>query len=150
MPPPGHEPAAEHAFPPSLSSLPVANDVAAVVALVGHHDHDRVAGHVIEAVDDGAAEAVRSGVLHGRQRRHVASPVVAGSSHVASVLPSSTTTISWGTPLSRSSRCRCSTVEAMQPSSSRAGITTLSLVSAGRAGLGRCSIAMLIVRTIPA
>ena len=42
---------------------------------------------------------------------------------VWSVLPSSTTTISWGTPRNVSSRWRCLTVEAMQPSSSRAGMT---------------------------
>ena len=51
-----------------------------------------------------------------------------------SVEPSSTTTISWGTLRSVSSSCRCSMVEAMQPSSSRAGMTTESSES-GRAGL---------------
>src|SRR5208282_3132354 len=43
---------------------------------------------------------------------------------VESVLPSSTTTISCGTFCRLNSKCRCSTVEAMHPSSSRAGMTT--------------------------
>src|SRR2546430_3340614 len=45
---------------------------------------------------------------------------------VSSALPSSTTMISCGTSWSRSSTWRCSTVDTMQPSSSRAGITTES------------------------
>jgi len=49
-------------------------------------------------------------------------------SHVRSTLPSSTTMISWRTLFNRSSTCRCSTVQAMQASSSRAGITTVSNV----------------------
>ena len=43
-------------------------------------------------------------------------------SAVRSLLPSSTTMISCGTLSSRSSTCKCSTVEAMHPSSSLAGI----------------------------
>src|SRR5207249_4787978 len=57
--------------------------------------------------------------------RHLISLTI---SHVRSTLPSSTTMISWRTLCNRSSTCRCSTVEAMQASSSRAGITTLSNV----------------------
>ena len=53
-------------------------------------------------------------------------------SQVESVLPSSTTTISCGTLCKRSSTYRCSTVEAMQPSSSRAGMTMLNIVNGGR------------------
>src|SRR6266480_7783331 len=45
---------------------------------------------------------------------------------VSSALPSSTTMISCGTSWSLSSTWRCSTVDTMQPSSSRAGITTES------------------------
>ncbi len=49
--------------------------------------------------------------------------------------------ISCGTSWRRSSRCRCSTVEAMQPSSSRAGMTTVSFSerqrASGRRAAGR-------------
>ena len=51
------------------------------------------------------------------------------TSHVRSALPSSTTMISCGTLCKRSSTCRCSTVDATQVSSSRAGITTLNSAS---------------------
>ena len=55
--------------------------------------------------------------------------------------------ISWGTSWIRSSRCRCSTVEAMQPASSRAGITTVSLWSGGSVGSGsRRSVMALACR----
>ena len=58
--------------------------------------------------------------------------------HVPSLLPSSTTTISCGTRLSFSSRCKCSTVAAMQPCSLRAGMTTLNRLSGfpGCGGVG--------------
>src|ERR1035437_3564892 len=55
--------------------------------------------------------------------------VSARISQVRSVLPSSTTTISCGIWFSRSSRSRCSTVERIQPSSLRAGITMLRSVN---------------------
>ena len=64
---------------PSLSSAPVAHDVAAVVALVRHHDDDGVAGHVIQPVHDGAAEAVRPGIPDRRQLGNRARAVAQGS-----------------------------------------------------------------------
>ena len=81
--------------------------------------------HVVEAADDGAAEAVQSPVFWtGRSVGMRLLDVRSRICQVASVLPSSTTTISWAMPCRRSSTWRCSTVEAMQPSSLRAGITT--------------------------
>ena len=121
-----HEAAAEHAIPAPVQLLPVTHDIPAIIRFVRHHDHRRVALHAVEAADDGAAEAVQALVsAPGR----VPAGALAGSvsnSQVPSVLPSSTTTISCGTLCSRSSRCRCSTVEQMQPSSLRAGMTTES------------------------
>ena len=75
------------------------------------------------------------GVLH----RRAPDPSAQSSSRIAqvpSVLPSSTTTISCGTSWSRSSRWRCSTVEAMHPSSSRAGMTTRELRQRGQRRVG--------------
>ena len=52
-------------------------------------------------------------------------------SHVRSELPSSTGMISCGTCWRRNSRCRCSIVDAMHHSSSRAGMTTDISFSSG-------------------
>jgi hypothetical protein len=38
-----HEPAPEYAVEPAVEKVQVANHIAAFVALVGHHEHDRVA-----------------------------------------------------------------------------------------------------------
>ena len=43
----GHEATSKHAFPSLVQHLPVAHDVAAVVAFVGHHDDHCVAGHLV-------------------------------------------------------------------------------------------------------
>ena len=58
------EAAAEHAVVALLELLPVPHHVAAVVALVGHHDDRRVAGHRVEPLGDRASEAVQPLVLH--------------------------------------------------------------------------------------
>lgn len=49
--------------------FPVADNIAAVVGFVGHHDDNGVANHGIKATRDGATEAVRSGVFDGTQGR---------------------------------------------------------------------------------
>ncbi len=68
-----HEAAAEDAVVALIKFLPVTDDIPAVVALVGHEDDGSVAGHGVEAEGDGAAEAVRAGILHG-----VKNPVTCG------------------------------------------------------------------------
>jgi hypothetical protein len=50
-----------------LEFLPVADDVAWVVGLVGHHDDAGGAAEVVEAEGDGAAEAVGAGVADGAE-----------------------------------------------------------------------------------
>ena len=50
-----------------LEFLPVADDIAWVIGLVGHHDDNGVAAEGIKARSDGAAEAVGSGVLKGTE-----------------------------------------------------------------------------------
>ena len=74
--PAGDEAAAEDALPALVELAPVADHVAAVVALVRHHDHDRVAGRAVEPVDDGAPEPVGTGVLRRRELRHPAAQVL--------------------------------------------------------------------------
>ena len=90
----GNETAAEHTLPPVVEQLPVAHDIATVVAFVGHHHDDGIARHVIQPVprrpgrnragpDSGAAPA-----------RHARRQTLAESAMSRRVLPSSTTTIS--------------------------------------------------------
>ena len=59
---------AEDRIPAFVQHVPVANHVAAIVRFVGHHDHHRIALHVIEPVNDRAAEAV-TGRHSGSGRR---------------------------------------------------------------------------------
>ncbi len=117
--------ASEDAVPTFTEFLPVSDDVAGIVALVGHHDDHRIPARGINTANNRAAKAFLAGILNRTQFGNVRAsrPRI---SQVESVLPSSTTTISWLIPLSRNSRCKCSTVEAMHPASSLAGITTLS------------------------
>ncbi len=68
-----HEAAAEDAVVAFVELLPIPDDIAAVVALVGHKDDRCVAVHGVEAEGDGAAEAVGAGILHG-----VKNPVTCG------------------------------------------------------------------------
>ena len=61
------EPTAKDAVVPFVELFPIADDIAAVVRFVGHHDDDGVAGHGIEPAHDGAAEAVGAGVFDGAE-----------------------------------------------------------------------------------
>src|SRR5258707_557117 len=63
------EAAAEDAVPAFVELLPVANDVAAVVRFVGHHDDSGVAPHFLQAPIDGASEARLTQILNGAQDR---------------------------------------------------------------------------------
>ncbi len=57
------EAAAEDAVGAFIEGLPVADDIAAVVGFVGHHDDRGITGHGVEALGDRSPEAVRSGIL---------------------------------------------------------------------------------------
>ena len=121
-----HEARAEDRVPAFVQHFPVAHHVAAVVRFVGHHDDHGVArapGRVHRS-PRGRSRARR---CSGRAATWGRAPWSAAErAQVASVLPSSTTTISCSMPCSRNSTYRCSTVAPTRPSSSRAGITTES------------------------
>ena len=53
-----HEARAENCVPAFVQHIPIADDVAAIVGFIGHHDHGGVAFHLVQTCDDGAAEAV--------------------------------------------------------------------------------------------
>ena len=57
------EATAEDAVVAFIEGLPVANDIAAVVGFIGHHDDHGITGHGVEAVGDCTPEAVRTGIL---------------------------------------------------------------------------------------
>src|SRR5437867_1457795 len=57
------ESAAKDTVVPFVQLCPVADDVAAVVGLVRHHDHCGIPLHVVEALDYGPAEPVEAVVL---------------------------------------------------------------------------------------
>lgn len=57
------EAAAEDAVVAFIEGLPVANDIAAVVGFVGHHDDHGITSHGVEALGDRTPEAVRTGIL---------------------------------------------------------------------------------------
>ena len=90
------EAAAEDAVVALVEHLPVAttsrqsSDSSAIMMTTASPRHG------IEAADDGAAEAVRPGVLHRPQRRASLAAAPAAAPRCESVLPSSTTTISCG------------------------------------------------------
>ena len=63
------ETGAEGAIVAFAEDPPVGDGIARGVGGVGHHDDAGVADHVVEPPDDGAAEAVRAGVLRGRESR---------------------------------------------------------------------------------
>ena len=62
------EAAAEGAFVALVEQMPVAHGVSGGVRGVGHHDDNGVTAHVIQTVNNGAAEAVRAGILDGGER----------------------------------------------------------------------------------
>src|SRR4030095_4994410 len=64
------ESAPEDAFVALVQLRPVADDIAAVVRFVGHHDDDRVALHQFEPGDDRAPESMLSLVLDRDQHGH--------------------------------------------------------------------------------
>ncbi len=76
-----HEAAAEDAVVAFVELVPVADDIAGVVGVVGHEDDGGVAGHGVETEGDGTAEAVRAGVLHAVQNA-----VTAGGSWARALL----------------------------------------------------------------
>ena len=57
------EAAAEDAVVAFIEGLPVANDIAAVVGFVGHHNDHGITGHGVEALGDRTPETVRTGIL---------------------------------------------------------------------------------------
>src|SRR5438876_1646005 len=65
------ESAAEDTVVSVVQLCPIANDIAAVVGLVRHHDHCGVPLHVVEALDDGPAESVAALVLDWDQFGHM-------------------------------------------------------------------------------
>ncbi len=67
---PSNESAAKDTVVPLVQLEPVANDIAAVVRLVRHHDHGGVAFHLVESLDDSPPEAVKAGVLDRDQLGH--------------------------------------------------------------------------------
>lgn len=70
-PPATHKSAAEDAVVPLVQLLPVTDDISAVIGLVSHHDDDSITPHLIESLDDGAAETMESDVLDGLEFRHL-------------------------------------------------------------------------------
>ena len=52
-----------------IEGLPVADDIAAAVGFVGHHDDHGITGHGVEALGDRSPEAVRSGILDRAEGR---------------------------------------------------------------------------------
>ena len=58
------EATAEDAVVAFIEGLPVANDIAAVVGFIGHHDDHGIASHGVEALRDRTPEAVRTGILN--------------------------------------------------------------------------------------
>src|SRR5256885_3919218 len=56
---PFHEARAEYGIPALIEDMPIADDIAAIIGLVGHHDDDGVSAHLLQAMADGAAKSMR-------------------------------------------------------------------------------------------
>ena len=57
------EAAAEDAVVAFIQGLPVADDIAAVVGFVGHHNDHGITSHGVESLGDRTPEAMRTGIL---------------------------------------------------------------------------------------
>ena len=57
------EATAEDAVVAFIEGLPVANDIAAIIGFVGHHNNHGITGHGVETLGDRTPEAVRTGIL---------------------------------------------------------------------------------------
>ena len=57
------EAAAKDAVVAFIEGLPVANDIAAVVGFVGHHNDHGITSHGVETLGDRTPKAVRAGIL---------------------------------------------------------------------------------------
>src|SRR5215813_7165023 len=54
----------EDSVPTFIEQPPIRNDIAAVVAFVGHHNDSRVTGHLIKSERDCSSKPILAGVLN--------------------------------------------------------------------------------------
>jgi len=62
-----HEAAAEDAVVAFVEFFPIADDIAAVVGLIGHHNDGGVAGHGVQTTNNRSPKPVGGGILHAVQ-----------------------------------------------------------------------------------
>src|SRR5262249_17010851 len=62
-----HKPAAENAIPSLVKSVPIPDNVPAIVRFVGHHHDGGIAFYAVEAVSDRAAETVQTFIFDRHQ-----------------------------------------------------------------------------------
>ncbi len=69
-PPAFHETTAKHTVKSLIQQSPVTHDISTVIGLISHHDDDRIATAVVDAMHDGSTKSMMFIVLYRVQCRH--------------------------------------------------------------------------------